>query len=105
MESIYIWLIERYNLLIEAGRTIFVSGSVLICAGLWGKVVKTSISTILSLSPPPVSATRTLAEIYPVLPTWWIPESTAGFILAALVTCIGITVALIGKHLRRIAEF
>ena len=41
------------------------------------------------LDPVGVGAPRSLAEAYPSLPTWWVPESALGFCLAAAVFLVG----------------
>ncbi|WP_421955257.1 hypothetical protein [Polaromonas sp.] len=44
-----------------------------------------------------LEAPQSLAEMYPDLPTWWIPESPIGFTLVCLVFFIGALTAWLGK--------
>jgi hypothetical protein len=44
-----------------------------------------------------MEAPQSLAEMYPNLPTWWIPESLTGFTLVFLVFLIGALMVWLGK--------
>jgi hypothetical protein len=44
-----------------------------------------------------LGAPQSLAEMYPGLPTWWIPESPIGFTLVGLTFIIGVLVSWLGK--------
>lgn len=44
-----------------------------------------------------IEAPQSLAEMYPNLPTWWIPESPVGFALVFLVFLIGALTVWLGK--------
>ncbi|WP_440030306.1 hypothetical protein [Chromobacterium amazonense] len=105
MESIYVWILNRYGLLIDAGRAIFTGGFIAIIAGIFGwmlKIAQASIAVTPSGEPAP---TRALADAWPSLPTGWVPETLPGFLLAGLITVTGIAIAMIGRHLKRFAEY
>lgn len=44
-----------------------------------------------------LEAPQSLAEMYPGLPTWWIPESPIGFTLVCFMFFIGTLTAWLGK--------
>lgn len=46
----------------------------------------------------------TLAELYPTLPTWWIPETSIGFVAAFLVALLGGLLAWYSKQLERLTR-
>ncbi|TWO71525.1 hypothetical protein FN976_11465 [Caenimonas sedimenti] len=48
-----------------------------------------------------VDAPRSLAEAYPTLPTWWIPESGWGFALVGVVFALGAALALAARTAKR----
>lgn len=105
MEAIYEWLLERPQWLIDGGRGLCLAGFVLLFAGLWSQMVTTAVSAVSSLTPGTMAQpTKTLSEIYPALPTWWIPESLLGTLLALALIILGIIVAMTGKQYKRMLD-
>lgn len=87
--------------LIGLGRGLVFLGGWLILFGLAGNVVTSAANGIGIIGRHP-SAVKTLADIYPSLPTWWVPESIVGALPAMMLTSIGIWFALEGKRIRRL---
>jgi hypothetical protein len=77
------------------GRAMFSVGALLIIFGLIGRVAKLAISAAARGK---VQVPQTLREMYPTLPTWWIPESIAAFVFAAVVCVAGIALAVAAKR-------
>lgn len=102
MGDFYIWWIEKPQRLIDLGRGMFTAGAIFLIAGLWGIMATRSISIFALLAPSAQSqAVKTLADLYPALPTWWIPESAFGFIIVIILAVLGFFAAIAGKQYKR----
>ena len=88
---------ERF---IGQGRAMVYLGVGLIMFGLVGNVA-TSAANGIGISGGNAGAVKTLADIYPSLPTWWVPESIIGALPAIVITAIGVWLILTGKRVRR----
>ena len=89
MTWLFIQMIDRPQTVVFWGRLLVTVGGLASIAGLWGQVgvkAASALSHLGSASP----STRTLAELYPTLPTWWIPESAFGYALAIGLAAFGI---------------
>ncbi|KIA82000.1 hypothetical protein QR66_01770 [Chromobacterium piscinae] len=105
MESIYIWMFNRYELLIDAGRTLLGAGAIAIIFGIIGGALKHAQTSMAATPNGGATTERMLADAWPSIPTGWIPETLPGFLLAGLLVVAGISITMIGKHLKRIAEY
>jgi hypothetical protein len=56
----------------------------------------------LSARAPVLETPRALAELYPTLPTWWIPETALGIAAAFLLVIIGAVIAHSAKKIERL---
>lgn len=70
-------------------------------AGILGFFVKTATGAMGSLVGRSGEAIA-LAEIYPLLPTAWIPESTAGFVVTGLIFLLGIWLRYASREIERL---
>lgn len=105
MEDFYIWWIEKPQRLIDLGRGAFTAGAMLLIAGLWGIVATGSISIFALLVPSAQpQAVKTLADLYPALPTWWIPETAFGFIAVIILAILGFFAAITGKQYKKMLD-
>lgn len=103
MEFFCTWFLEKPQRLISVGRSLCMLGIVLLLAGLLGYVLTTTISSIFSLAANAQSQpVKTLAEMYPSLPTWWIPESVPSFIFAIMLMAVGVAIVFAGEKYERI---
>lgn len=103
MESIYEWFLEKPQRSIDFGRSFYWVGFFLLIVGLCGRVATTSSSVIANLVPAAQSQqAKTLAEVYPTLPTWWIPEHFIGFFFVVALILVGIILEMQGKKYKRI---
>ncbi|MBI4807975.1 MAG: hypothetical protein HY799_03345 [Nitrosomonadales bacterium] len=84
------------------GSTLASIGTTVILAGLLGHVGVVATGAIGSLAGQ--NTVKTLAEIYPSLPTWWIPEGVVGGLPALILTASGIWLNVTGKRIRRFLE-
>lgn len=86
------------------GSTLATVGGVIILAGLFGHLTVTATSAVGSMASQP-NMVKTLSEIYPALPTWWVPESIVGALPAILLATTGTWLNMVGKKLRRFLEY
>jgi hypothetical protein len=89
--------------LVKLGGHITSLGCIYSVFGFFGQVA-TKIPGLLSQPSKQPIADKSLADIYPTLPTWWIPESAYGWMLAVSIVAIGLWLTVIGKHLNRVYE-
>lgn len=85
------------------GSTLASIGAIIIVVGFYAHVVTTASSALEILSRQ-TSPVRTLAELYPSLPTGWVPESLIGGLPAVLLTATGLWINTIGRQIRRVFE-
>jgi len=89
--------------LIELGGIVTTCSLLLCLFGMFGQLATKMPSILFSITKHPV-AERTLADLYPALPTWWIPESFFGWTFSVTLLATGLWLTLIGKHLNRVYD-
>lgn len=100
LERIENYFLEQPNRLIALGRILAeVGGGLLVFAAI-GRVVVLAPGVISSMGGVQ-EASKTLAEIYPTLPTWWVPESIVGSLFALAIFFLGWWLAATGHRFRR----
>ena len=92
--------LENPKRLVALGDFLITLGYWLGIAGLVGKVATTAVGAITSMAISSASV-GTLADIYPSLPTAWVPESAIGFVLTALILSLGLWLKYTGRQLER----
>jgi hypothetical protein len=97
LENFFLTHPER---LIGLGSAFAFMGMWLILFGLVGNIATSAING-LGIIGGHAGATKTLADIYPSLPTWWVPETIVGALPAMVLMSIGIWSNLEGKRIRR----
>lgn len=88
-EKILDVFLEKPKRLVTLGELLITLGYWLGIAGLVGKVATTAVGTLTGMVSRSANA-GTLAEIYPSLPTAWVPESALGFAFAVLILLVGL---------------
>lgn len=73
-----------------------------IVVGLVGLVARTGVSAIQSLGKASTVPAQSLAQVYPGLWTWWIPETLIGTMPALAVAAVGIWLAMVGRKFQRV---
>lgn len=86
--------------LIGLGRALLTFGGWLIICALYGQVV-TSVANGIGHFGGHAVEVKTLADIYPSIPTWWVPESIICALPAIALMFIGIWLSIEGKRIRR----
>ena len=79
-------------------------GAGLLLIGSLGQLATKSINILPTLAKQP-EGVKSLADIYPSVPVWFVPESIAGFLLALAILIAGLVCLSIGKSLARFTKF
>lgn len=99
-EKILDAFLENPKRLAALGEFLIMLGYWLGIAGLVGKLATTAVGAITSMATRNVNV-GTLSEIYPSLPTAWVPESVVGFVLTALILSLGLWLKHAGRQFER----
>lgn len=94
------YFFERPKLIMGIGRMIVLLGYLIIFAGIVGRAGV----NLLNIRSPQIGgqiATKTIADILPGLPLWWVPETVAGVVPALALVMIGICIRMHGKNIKR----
>ena len=83
-----------------AGGLLFRIGAALAFFALVGRLATVGISAIASMGGTAAPA-RSLADVYPALPTWFVPESVPGYFGALLLLAAGTALVVTGKRVER----
>lgn len=102
LESLRYHLWRRPQVLIGTGNLIVHVAVYWFLAGLLSNVVVQVTSVMHAMLPRTLEAKASISDVLPVIPTWWIPESTMSFLLLIVMGAIGVWLALTGKRLRRL---
>ncbi|MDO8932348.1 MAG: hypothetical protein Q7U97_08150 [Rhodocyclaceae bacterium] len=90
--------------LIKLGQFLLAFGASVLLVGLFGQVATTAIGALEKLGSRTAGA-KMLSDLYPSLPTWWIPESIGGAIIPAILVVLGLWLIQAGKQFVRAMEF
>ena len=75
-------------------------------AGLLGAVVTTALGAMHSLAPQVQHpSAQSLADIYPALPTGWIPESAVGVFITLAIFILGLWLKQTGRQVERLIGY
>ena len=97
-EKITSYFISKPQRIKSLGELFLWLGMAILIAGMLGHMATNATGIIGSLAGQ-TDTPKTLEEIYPALPTWWIPESVFGAIPGTLLIVIGVWVNRIGNRL------
>lgn len=100
MKRIIEYFLCKPGKLSRIGKYTALFGAFLLLAGAWGNFVTGAINIIPTFARSPASA-KTLVDIYPTLPLWWVPESLVGVIVAVLLLVVGFWTNTCGRRLDR----
>jgi len=75
-------------------------------AGLLGAVVTTALGAMHSLAPKVQHpSAQSLADIYPALPTGWVPESALGVFITLAIFVLGFWLKQTGRQVERLIGY
>lgn len=100
LERVGDYFLTEPDRLVSLGSALFYLGGWLILFGLAGNVATSAANGIGAISGH-AGAVKTLADIYPSFPTWWIPESIVGAMPALFIAAVGLWINQTGKRIRR----
>lgn len=103
LDRVFDYFMTEPRRLVNLGSTLVSIGTFTMVIGLIANVATTTTSALGNLAGQ-TSALKSLAELYPSLPTWWIPESIVGGLPAVLLTAAGLWLNATGRQIRRILE-
>jgi len=91
------YLYSEPERLTKPGRLLARLGAFLILAGAIGRLSTITINVLPALANQPQTS-KALADIYPTLPLWWVPESWLGLAVSMSLIAIGICLTLHGRE-------
>lgn len=103
-ESIVEFFLTHPRRMVATGRALVTGATALVGAGLWGQAATTSVAAIYKIGGAE-SSPGSLAELYPSIPTWWIPESLFGYFVAGVVGAAGFVLWKAGKKYERFFRY
>ena len=103
LERLEDYFLTQPERLVRLGSVLASLGAGLILIALYGQVATSAVNTIGNIGGHAGTA-KTLADIYPSIPTWWVPESIVGTLPAIFFTSTGLWLNLTGKRIRRFLD-
>lgn len=100
-DFILTFFLSRPRRFVILGRFLLQIGGFLVIAGLAGRIATVSIQTVRGLSGHAPSSIS-LGELYPGLPTWWVPEDEFGYAFTFFIFIVGVVLTRIGKECSRL---
>lgn len=100
-EALLNYFLNPPTRLINAGKGLFLTGSGLVLAGLIFRVGPIAINSVTRLTGRATTEPQMLADMYPTIPTWWVPETGLGYTFAAVLICVGLGVVFVGSKFDR----
>jgi hypothetical protein len=82
------------------GKVLVLVAAFLLLVSAIGQVATRATNILPTLAQQP-ETNKTLADIYPTLPVWWIPESLAGGAFCLIIMALGFYTFLHGKAVDR----
>lgn len=98
------FFVSRPTRLIDLGRVLAWLAAALAFATAVGHLAVTASAAITQIGGTN-SAVPALADVFPGIPTWWIPQSIPAFLLVAAILAAGIACISTGRKLKRILNF
>lgn len=99
-EWLITWFLSRPTRIVHVGNSLSRAGMFLIVAGLLGRVATIGVSATKSMSRIETGVLL-LSDLYPTVPTWWIPESIIGYGLSIILVIAGLIVVQTGREMTR----
>lgn len=100
LNEITAWFLNPPRRLITTGRGLSSCGMILLVIGLAGQVALRAGSIAQSMAK--LQTSTKLSEIYPTLPTWFVPEGVLGFGFALFLVACGFWLQTVGKKYSRV---
>lgn len=95
------FLLTEPRRLMSLGRALLRAGWFILFAGAIGHAAIRATAAVHSIAKQ-AGVPNALADIYPSLPTWWVPESLIGCLPALLLVGAGLWLVSLGRQLQRL---
>lgn len=102
-EHVVEYFLSEPQRLIDTGMTALYLGMGQCLAGLFGQLLLQATGVMARLGGQQVE--RSLDQMFPDFPTWWIPEGWVGFLFPLVIAVLGFWMAKTGKHYKRFVDF
>ena len=102
MDELMGFFLERPQRLISMGRGLVGCCAIAICAGMVGLVVRTGAAFAHGFGAASAQSSLSLADLYPNLWSWWVPESLWGAVPYLITASFGVHLVLLGRKIVRI---
>lgn len=103
LERIHEYFYSEPGRITGLGRLIFQLGAFLLFVGAIGQVATTTINILPTIAKQP-ETTKMLADVYPSLPLWWVPEAWYSAIACVLLIVGGLCLNVHGKQVDRLLK-
>lgn len=104
LEHLLDYFLTRPKRLIALGRGLTRFGGFLVVLGVIAHAATKSLSMVRGVAGG-YQTVPTLADLLPVLPTWWVPESAVGFASVALLILAGVVALRTGRVYERALRY
>lgn len=95
-------ILSRPLLLVNVGLVLTYLASMAIIFGLAMRVYTSVIQSVLLVSS--MEQLPSVKEVIQIIPTWWVPESALGYVLAVMAVIVGLGLWSVGKNLKRLMD-
>ena len=95
-DLVLIYLLSQPRRLTLIGRALYKCASLQVVAGIVAQIVTSALRHAQ-----PHGTDRWLRDVWPDLPTWWIPETVLGMIAVTSLAAIGLAIAYEGRQVER----
>ena len=99
-ERIYEYFLSEPRRLIDLGKALVNAGGFVLVLGAIGHAATGAVSVAQSFGKQTVSV-FSLSDLYPAIPTWFVPESIIGCVPAVLSIVAGLSIRSLGQRLKR----
>jgi hypothetical protein len=100
-DLIPLFLLNPPSRLRTLGYALVNGAGLLLCIGVIAQVAVAAVSGVMTLAGG-ASHVTSLAQIYPELPTWWIPEGPLGYVLCAATLGVGLVLTNVASKFQRL---
>ncbi len=95
-DLILLFLLSQPHRVTLIGRVLYRFAAFQVVAGVVAQILTSSLRQMQ-----PHHAARWLSDVFPGLPTWWIPETVLGMIGVTSVAALGLAIAYGGRQSER----
>lgn len=92
-DPIVMFLFSHPHRLTLIGRTLYKGAAFQVLAGILAQIVTSAMRQAQ-----PHGTIRWLSDVWPSLPTWWIPESVLGMLAVTSLAAVGLAIAYEGRQ-------